>query len=123
MFVWVGPNVQPTDISAIWGVNSGVEILDGPIPEKDSELNSTVRTLIQSIVQQRGRHLKLHIIRVGHPDSKVLEAKLRRLMVITIIIKNDKNNENNNRRKTAKEWVQRRTSNFWFTCIAKFGSC
>jgi protein transport protein SEC24 len=80
MFVWVGPNVPPTDISAIWGVNSGVEILDGPIPEKDSELNSTVRTLVQSIVQQRGRHLKLHIIRVGHPDAKVLEAKLRRLM-------------------------------------------
>ena len=73
--------MNATEISDIWGVNSSMEILDGPVPEKNSDLNSTVRTLITSISQNRGRQLKQYIIRVGHPDAKVLEAKLRRLLV------------------------------------------
>ena len=81
LFIWIGPTVNATEISDIWGVNSSMEILDGPVPEKNSDLNSTVRTLITSISQNRGRQLKQYIIRVGHPDAKVLEAKLRRLLV------------------------------------------
>ena len=85
MFLWVGPGVSATDISSIWGVNSSMEISDGPIPEKDSEINSTLRQLINTINTQRGRKLKIHIIRVGHPDAKPLEGKLRRYMVSIII--------------------------------------
>ena len=77
----MGPTVNATEISDVWGVNSSMEILDGPVPEKNSDLNSTVRTLIQSISANRGRQLKQYIVRVGHPDAKVLEAKLRRLLV------------------------------------------
>lgn len=84
LFIWIGPGVGAADISSIWGVNSSMEILDGPIPEKDSDLNSTMRTLISTINTNRGRQLKQHIVRVGHPDSKPLEANLRRYMVRTL---------------------------------------
>jgi hypothetical protein len=85
MFIWIGPNINPSEISSIWGVNSAMEILDGPIPEKDSESNNNMRTIINSINTMRGRQLKQYIVRVGHPDAKILEAKLRRLMVSQFI--------------------------------------
>lgn len=43
MYIWIGPQVQHSDIQSIWGVNSPLEVLDGPIPVKDSENNSTLR--------------------------------------------------------------------------------
>ena len=43
MFIWLGQSVSPTDISSIWGVNTPMEVLDGPIPVKDTENNSTLR--------------------------------------------------------------------------------
>lgn len=43
MFIWIGQSVSPTDISSIWGVNTPMEVLDGPVPVKDTENNSTLR--------------------------------------------------------------------------------
>jgi len=81
MFIWLGQSVSPTDISSIWGVNTPMEVLDGPIPVKDTENNSTLRTLIDSINSKRRKHPKQFIVRCGHPDSKILEGRMRRLMV------------------------------------------
>ena len=46
MFIWIGQSVSPTDISSIWGVNTPMEVLDGPIPVKDTENNSTLRMVL-----------------------------------------------------------------------------
>jgi protein transport protein SEC24 len=81
MYIWIGPQVQHCDIQSIWGVNSPLEVLDGPIPIKDSENNSTIRTLITTINQKRGKSPKQIIIRGGHPDAKIAESRMRRLMV------------------------------------------
>ena len=105
MFIWIGAEVNATDISSIWGVNTPMEVGDGPIPIKDTEDNANLRcvvvkilifrnsktfkiilttqnrTLIATIKKKRGKQPSQHIIRGGHPDSKILEQKMRRLMV------------------------------------------
>ena len=50
MFIWIGQSVSPTDISSIWGVNTPMEVLDGPIPTKDTENNSTLRMVFLLMV-------------------------------------------------------------------------
>ena len=97
MYIWIGAEVNATDISSIWGVNTPMEVGDGPIPIKDTEDNANIRfeliklflknnkiffrTLIATIKKKRGKQPSQHIIRGGHPDSKILEQKMRRLMV------------------------------------------
>ena len=43
MYIWIGAEVNATDISSIWGVNTPMEVGDGPIPIKDTEDNANIR--------------------------------------------------------------------------------
>ncbi|CAG5086922.1 Oidioi.mRNA.OKI2018_I69.PAR.g11404.t1.cds [Oikopleura dioica] len=79
LYIWVGQNVTPNDVQSIWGVNSPLEVPDG-LPKLETEQNSTMNQLMASLATLRGRNLKPIIIRCGHPDAKITESRMRRLM-------------------------------------------
>ena len=50
MYIWIGQEVNATDISSIWGVNTPMEVADGPIPVKDTENNANIRNLVEILI-------------------------------------------------------------------------
>lgn len=51
------------------------------LPKLETGENSTMNQLMSSLATLRGKNLKPIIIRCGHPDAKITEARMRRLMV------------------------------------------
>ncbi|CBY14315.1 unnamed protein product [Oikopleura dioica] len=79
LFIWIGQNVTPNNVQSIWGVNSPMEVPDA-LPKLETAENSTMNTLMSSLATLRGKNLKPIIIRCGHPDAKITESRMRRLM-------------------------------------------
>jgi protein transport protein SEC24 len=79
LFIWVGQTVTPNNVQSIWGVNSPMEVPDN-LPKLETGENSTMNQLMSSLATLRGKNLKPIIIRCGHPDAKITEARMRRLM-------------------------------------------
>ena len=118
LYIWVGQNVTPNDVQSIWGVNSPVEVPDA-LPKLETEQNSTMNQLMASLATLRGRNLKPIIIRCGHPDAKITESRMRRLMVWFAILSMELAPYRICRTKTVKAPARLPMSTFSFTYTKK----
>ncbi|KAF9271427.1 COPII coat Sec23p-Sfb3p heterodimer component [Mortierella antarctica] len=67
MFLWVGREVAQEKLLELFGVMT-LEEVDATvhhIPELANDYNSRVRTVLQTIQQQRGKYLGLTVVRQG----------------------------------------------------------